>query len=154
MKKIIVSALLVMGAVMAMPSMSATYTVEDEFDGCEHGKVYELTNGDYLRCDSYKYFYKYRPKVIAEGTRVYAVGGREVRGTIVSGRNIRTHISDEWEGCDWDSHYLDNGMILQCSTYFYEYAYRPSVEIVVIDGSVQAVKINGQVRDGVRVYQR
>ena len=44
-------------------------------------------------------------------------------------------------------------MVLQCSTYFYEYAYRPSVEIVVIDGAVVEVLVNGQARDGIRVYQ-
>ena len=50
-------------------------------------------------------------------------------------------------------HRLDNGMVLQCSTYFYEYAYRPSVEIVVIDGAVAQVLVNGEARDGIRVYQ-
>ena len=53
------------------------------------------------------------------------IDGREVRGTIVDGYSISMNISDEWEGCDWDSHRLDNGMVLQCSSYFYEYAYRP-----------------------------
>ena len=43
-------------------AMGEIYTIEDEFDGCEHGKIYPLTNGKFMRCDSYKYFYKYRPK--------------------------------------------------------------------------------------------
>tara|TARA_B100000530_G_C15853371_1_gene446238 strand:+ start:403 stop:876 length:474 start_codon:yes stop_codon:yes gene_type:complete len=154
MKKIIATALLVMGAVMAMPSISATYKIADTFDGCERGKFYPLTkSGKYLRCDQYTYFYKYRPDVIAEGNRVYAIDGREVRGTIVDGYSISTNISDEWEGCDWDSHRLDNGMVLQCSSYFYEYAYRPSVEIIVIEGRVVQVLVNGEARDGIQVYQ-
>ena len=65
-------------------AVAEIYTVEGEFDGCEHGKIYPLTNGKYLRCDSYKYFYKYRPKVIADGNRVIAIDEREVRGTIVT----------------------------------------------------------------------
>ena len=69
MKKIIATALLVMGAVMAMPSISATYKIADTFDGCERGKFYPLTkSGKYLRCDQYTYFYKYRPDVILRAT--------------------------------------------------------------------------------------
>jgi hypothetical protein len=127
------------------------YTIEDEFDGCEHGKFYPLTNGKYLRCDSYKYFYKYRPKVIADGNRVIAIDEREVRGTIVEGQTLLTNIDGEWEGCDFDVHKLTNGMYLVCSSYFYEYAYMPSVEILVINGQVEAVLIDGEAKDGVSV---
>jgi hypothetical protein len=154
MRQILVAIAMAGGLVMTMPALSETYKVEAEFEGCEHGKIYPLTrSGKYLRCDQYKYFYKYRPTVEANGTRVYEVGGREIRGTIVNGRSITTNIADEWEGCDYNTHRLDNGMTLQCSTYFYEYAYRPSVEIVVIDGTVEAVIINGEPRDGIQVYQ-
>ena len=127
------------------------YTIENEFDGCEHGKLYPLTNGKYLRCDSYKYFYKYRPKVIADGNRVIAIDEREVRGTIVEGQTLLTNIDGEWEGCNFDVHKLTNGMYLVCSSYFYEYAYMPSVEILVINGQVEAVFINDEAKDGVSV---
>jgi hypothetical protein len=132
-------------------SVGEIYTIEDTFDGCEHGKFYPLTNGKYLRCDSYKYFYKYRPKVIADGNRVIAIDEREVRGTIVEGKTLLTNIDGEWEGCNFDVHKLTNGMYLVCSSYFYEYAYMPSVEILVINGQVEAVFINDEAKDGVSV---
>ena len=132
-------------------SVGEMYTIEDTFDGCEHGKFYPLTNGKYLRCDSYKYFYKYRPKVIADGNRVIAIDEREVRGTIVEGQTLLTNIDGEWEGCNFDVHKLTNGMYLVCSSYFYEYAYMPSVEILVINGQVEAVLINDEAKDGVSV---
>jgi hypothetical protein len=132
-------------------SVGEIYTIEDTFDGCEHGKFYPLTNGKYLRCDSYKYFYKYRPKVIADGNRVIAIDEREVRGTIVEGQTLLTNIDGEWEGCNFDVHKLTNGMYLVCSSYFYEYAYMPSVEILVINGQVEAVLINDEAKDGVSV---
>ena len=132
-------------------SVGEIYTIEDTFDGCEHGKFYPLTNGEYLRCDSYKYFYKYRPKVIADGNRVIAIDEREVRGTIVEGQTLLTNIDGEWEGCNFDVHKLTNGMYLVCSSYFYEYAYMPSVEILVINGQVEAVFINDEAKDGVSV---
>ena len=132
-------------------SVGEIYTIEDTFDGCEHGKFYPLTNGKYLRCDSYKYFYKYRPKVIADGNRVIAIDEREVRGTIVEGQTLLTNIDGEWEGCNFDVHKLTNGMYLVCSSYFYEYAYMPSVEILVINGQVEAVFINDEAKDGVSV---
>ena len=132
-------------------SVGEIYTIEDTFDGCEHGKFYPLTNGKYLRCDSYKYFYKYRPKVIADGNRVIAIDEREVRGTIVEGQTLLTNIDGEWEGCNFDVHKLTNGMYLVCSSYFYQYAYMPSVEILVINGQVEAVLINDEAKDGVSV---
>ena len=84
-------------------AMGEIYTIEDEFDGCEHGKIYPLTNGKFMRCDSYKYFYKYRPKVVANGTDV-VIDERDVRGTILDGRRIVTRLDGDWEGCDFDSH--------------------------------------------------
>jgi hypothetical protein len=155
-RRLLLGLVLVLGGmVIRMPALSETYKVEAGFNGCEHGKIYPLTrSGKYLRCDHYKYFYKYRPTVEANGTRVYEVGGREIRGTIVNGRSITTNIADEWEGCDYNNAYrLDNGMTLQCSTYFYEYAYRPSVEIIVIEGTVAQVLVNGELRDDIQVYQ-
>ena len=130
------------------------YTIEDDFDGCEYGKIYPLTNGQYLRCEQYKYFYKYRPKVIADDRKVIAINEREVRGTIVDGQTISTSIDGDWEGCDFDNHRLTNGYILVCNTYFYEYAFMPSVEIIVIDGAVESISIDGEIKDGVSVLTR
>lgn len=130
---------------------SDTYTIEDEFDGCEHGKAYELTNGQFFVCEEYQYFYEYRPRVIAVGNKVVVVGDEEMSGRIVDGDKYSTQINGEWEGCDFDSHRLMNGWILQCNSYFYEYAYMPSVEIVVVEGT-QTVKINGDIKDGVFVF--
>ncbi len=128
------------------------YTIEDEFDGCEHGKIYPLTNGKFMRCDGYNYFYKYRPKVIADGKKVIAIDERDVRGTILdAGVKFSTQIDGDWEGCDFDVHRLTNGMYLVCSTYFYEYAFMPSVDVIIIDGQVEAVLINGESKDGVSV---
>jgi len=45
------------------------YTIEGEFDGCKYGKFYPLTNGQYLRCESYKYFYSIAQKSLQMGRR-------------------------------------------------------------------------------------
>ena len=128
-----------------------SYTITGTFDGCSYGKYYELTNGMYLRCDEYNYFYEYRPKVFAKGSKVYKIGSQKVKGTIVEGRTITTQIDGEWEGCNWDTHRLTNGMYLSCNTYFYEYGYHPTVKILIISGVVQSVSINDSVKDGVTV---
>jgi hypothetical protein len=135
-------------------ALGEIYTIEDEFDGCEYGKIYPLTNGKFMRCDSYKYFYRYRPKVVADGYKVLAVGERDVRGTILEGEKLITQIDGDWEGCDFDTHRLSNGMYLVCSTYFYEYSFMPTVEAIVIDGVVEAVLIDGEIKDGVSVISR
>ncbi len=128
------------------------YTIEDEFDGCEFDKVYALSNGQFFVCGEYQYFYEYRPRVIAVDNKVVVVGDEEMTGRIVNGEIYHTQIDGEWEGCDFDSHRLTNGWILQCNTYFYEYAYMPEVEIVLIEGT-QRVKVNGQIQDGVLVFK-
>ena len=61
MKRILATVAMAGGLLLTMPALSETYRVEAEFEGCEHGKIYPLTkSGKYLRCDQYKYFYKYR----------------------------------------------------------------------------------------------
>ncbi len=149
MKRALIFALCSLGFPAA--AFAEIYTIEDEFDGCEHGKIYPLTNGQFVRCDSYKYFYKYRPKVIADGKKVIAINEREVRGTIVDGEKFSTQIDGEWEGCNFDVHRLINGMYLVCSSYFYEYAFMPTVDVIIIDGQVATVLINGESKDGVSV---
>ena len=149
MKRVFSVALFLLG--VPAISLAEIYTIEDEFDGCEHGKIYPLTNGQFMRCDSYKYFYKYRPKVVADGKKVIAIDERDVRGTILDGEKFSTQIDGDWEGCDFDVHRLTNGMYLVCSSYFYEYAFMPTVEVIVIEGQVEAVLINGESKDGVSV---
>jgi hypothetical protein len=146
------NALIFLALFSVSPSLHAEiFTIENVFDGCEYGKIYPLTNGKFMRCDSYKYFYKYRPKVIADGKKVIAIDEKEVRATILDGQKIFTQIDGEWEGCDFDMHQLTNGMYLVCNTFFYEYAFMPSVEIILIDGQVGAVLINGESKDGLTV---
>jgi hypothetical protein len=144
--------ILVVLTLLSAPVLADTYTIEDEFDGCEHGKVYSLTNGQFFVCEEYQYFYEYRPRVIAVGNKVVVVGDEEVSGRIVDGEMYTTQIDGEWEGCDFDSHKLTNGWILQCNSYFYEYAYMPSVEIIVVEDML-TVKVNGQIRDGIHVFK-
>ena len=129
-----------------------TYQIEGTFDGCEFDKYYPLTNGMFLRCEDYNYSYDYYPVVTANGNQVYAIGTEQISATIVQGNKISTQIDGEWEGCDFDTHRLTNGYYLSCNSYFYEYAYMPLVEILVIDGVVKSVKINGQTKDGVSVF--
>ncbi len=125
------------------------YTISDEFDGCEHGKLYELDGGGVLECQEYNYFYEYRPRVIASGREVIVIGDEKVSGYLHDGSVYRTNVSDEFEGCDYDKVYkLDNGLLFQCSTYNYHYAYRPEVKIFVIEGRSPVVFIDGDEYDG------
>ena len=146
------SSVLVVLTFFSTPSFAETYTIEDEFDGCEYGKVYALTNGQFFICEEYQYFYEYRPRVIAVDNKVVVVGDEEISGRIVDGEMYTTQIDGEWEGCDFDSHKLINGFILQCNSYFYEYAYMPSVEIIIVEGAV-TVKVNGQTRNGISIFK-
>jgi hypothetical protein len=85
-------------------------------------------------------------------TPIRLVGDEEVSGRIVDGEIYATQIDGEWEGFDFDSHKLMNGWVLQCTSYFYEYAYMPSVEIMVVEDTL-TVKVNGQIRDGIHVIK-
>ena len=126
------------------------YRVKGTFDGCNYGKLYQLTTpGKFLRCNEYQYFYSYSPEVITDDARVILVDDNRLDATIVSGQIITTNISGEWEGCDFNSHELANGWILTCNTYFYEYAYMPLVEIIIINSRPVSVSINGSVKEGV-----
>lgn len=144
--------ILVVLTLLSTPVLADTYTIEDEFDGCEYGKIYSLTNGQFFVCEEYQYFYEYRPRVIAVDNKVVMVGDEEVFGRIVDGGIYATQIDGEWGGCDFDSHKLTNGWILKCNSYFYEYAYMPSVEIMVVEDTL-TVKVNGQIRDGIHVFK-
>jgi len=148
----IIFSILIFSFLTPMKVLSDTYQIEGTFDGCEYDKYYPLTNGMFLRCEGYNYSYDYYPAVIANGNQVYSIGTEQISATIVQGNKISTQIDGEWEGCDFDTHRLTNGYYLSCNSYFYEYAYMPLVEILVIDGVVKSVKINGQTKDGVSVF--
>ena len=125
------------------------YTISDEFDGCEYGKLYELDGGGILECWEYNYFYEYRPRVIASGRDVIVIGDEKVNGYINDGSVYKTNISDDFEGCDFYRLYaLDNGLLFQCHTYYYHYAYRPDVEIFVIKGRPPVILIDGDEYEG------
>lgn len=125
------------------------YTISDEFDGCDYGKLYELDEGGILECLEYNYFYEYKPTVIACGREVILIGDERVRAHLHDGSVYKTHISGDFEGCDFDSVYtLDNGLLFQCATYHYHYAYRPAVTIFVIEGRAPVVIIDGDEYDG------
>ena len=125
------------------------YTISDEFDGCEHGKLYELDGGRILECQEYNYFYEYRPSVIARGREVILIGDEKIDGYIHDGSVHSTHISDEFEGCDYDKVYtLDNGLVFQCNTYSYTYSYRPKVKIFIINGRSAIIFIGGKKYSG------
>ena len=147
------TARMILAGLAALSGMSAEaadeYTISDEFDGCEYGKLYELDGGLILECLEYNYFYEYRPRVVAVGTEVIVIGDEVIRGVLHSGTIYKTYISGEFEGCDFDKVYrLDNGLFFQCSTYSYSYAYHPGVKIFAIDGRTPVVFIDGEQYDG------
>lgn len=132
---------------------AATYVINGEFDGCEYGKLYELTGGGILECREYNYFYDYSPVVRTDGREVIAIGDEVVRGYIHDGSVVSTQINGEFDGCEYDKRYeLLNGLVFVCATYRYAYAYGPPVKIFIIGNSVQQVMINGEEYDG-QVYR-
>jgi hypothetical protein len=67
-----------------------------------------------------------------------------MRGFLRDGQMITTRVSDEFEGCDYNKVYnLDNGLLFQCASYHYHYAYRPEVKIFVVSGRKPIVSIAG-----------
>jgi hypothetical protein len=125
------------------------YTIAGEFDGCDFNKLYELQGGGVMECEEYKYFYEFQPRVIASGREVIVVGNERVHAHLYNGSVVRTYVSDEFEGCDFDKVYkLDNGLLFQCADYRYEYAYHPKVKIFFIEGRSPVVEIAGHVYAG------
>ena len=95
---------------------TTTYRIVGTFDGCEYGKLYELSAGGILECQQFRYFYAYSPMVRANGHRVVAIDNHDVNGYIHDGRVIRTNVSGEFEGCDYDKSYnFSNGYIFGSS---------------------------------------
>jgi hypothetical protein len=125
------------------------YRIAGTFDGCEYDKLYEIVGGGILECREYNYFYEFGPRVIADGRDVLLIGKEKVDATLHNGSVVTTHISDDFEGCDFDKVYrLDNGLLFECATYRYQYAYRPEVKIFVIEGRSPVVFIRGRQYNG------
>lgn len=63
-----------------------------------------------------------------------------------------THISDDFEGWDFDNaiYELDNGLSVSSNTYKYSYSYRPSIQLYYCDGWYASV--NGGELEPVIVY--
>jgi len=98
--KRVIHCILILLAFYSPILFSDTYTIEDDFDGCEHGKAYELTSGQSFVCEEYQYFYEYRPRVVAVDNKVVVVGDEEMLGRIVDGQQLTTRIDGEPEGDD------------------------------------------------------
>ena len=111
----------------------------------EHG----LTNGMILVCNQYQYSYSYRPKVIVLDASTVLIEGDRYSASITTGKLVETHVvSSEFDGCDYGKFIsFDNGLIFECRTYHYHYAYRPSVLITFIGGSY-SVAIDDEKYDG------
>lgn len=133
------------GAVQA----AEEYTIADEFDGCEYGKLYELLEGLILECQEYNYFYDYMPRVIASGREVIIIGDEKVEGIIHDGTVYKTAVNGDFEGCDFGKRYrFTNGLVFECNTYSYTYSYFPDVKIFVVAGRSAVVFIDGEKYDG------
>lgn len=125
------------------------YTIDGAFDGCEREKFYALERGGILECEEYKYFYAYRPIVIAEGRKVVTINDKKVRAKLHNGNIAKTRIDGVFEGCEIGKLYpLENGLIFECQTYHYAYAYRPEVLIITVLGKRPVVMINGRKYEG------
>ena len=125
------------------------YTIDGTFNGCSHGRLYGLVGGGILECKEYNYFYEYRPRVIASGMEVIVIGDEKISARLHNGSVLKTNISDEFEGCDFDKTYrLDNGLIFECRTYSFSYSDRPEVTIFVIKGRSPVVFIEDEEYDG------
>lgn len=135
-------------------SVAAEVTqIDGEFDGCDYDKAYGLRNGALLVCREYTYFYTYAPEVIVLDSSTVLIDRNKVSASIEPGRIIKTAVAGTFEGCDYDRMIeLENGLLFKCSTYRYQYAYRPTVRIVLRQGG-QDVYIAGQKYSGT-LYRR
>jgi hypothetical protein len=130
------------------------YTISGAFNGCSYGKLYELEGGGILECREYNYFYEYRPSIIARGRNVIVIGDEKVEAYIHNGSVSDTKISDDFDGCEDGKVYnLDNGLIFQCKTNRYHYAYRPDVKIFFVEGQNPVILIDGETYDG-EIFRR
>lgn len=120
------------------------YTIDGEFNGCEYGKLYGLVGGGVLECMDIEIDIGINPRVIADGSKVLMINDKEMSGILHEGNVVTTHVSDDFEGCDYDKVYnLDNGLLFQCMSYHYHYAYHPEVKIILIRDRKPVVIIEG-----------
>lgn len=133
---------------------SGTYQIDGNFDGCEYGKIYPLMNVGILECQEYQYFYEYSPEVRTDGREVITIGNQRVRAVLRDGSVMKTTVSSEFEGCDFDRRIsFDNGLIFVCDSYSYTYSYRPNVKIYFVSGRTPEVYIDGEKYSGM-LYKR
>jgi hypothetical protein len=130
---------------IAPASAVSEYTIVEEFDGCEHGRIYPLEGGGVLECLEYRYFYAYRPTVVARGRDVLLIDDQQVSARLHNGGCRETRVDSDFEGCEFDKVIpLLNGLVFQCQEYHYHYEYAPEVMIVVIEGRAPTVIIAGR----------
>ncbi|EIM26672.1 hypothetical protein [Microvirga lotononidis] len=133
------------GAPYDQASAADRTRIDGEFEGCDYDQMYALTDGRILVCGEYQYQYAYSPEVIVLDEATVLIDKKEYRAATVAGNVYRTNVSAEFNGCEHDKYIsFDNGLIFQCSTYHYQYAYRPKVEIFVISGQGYQVTIHGK----------
>lgn len=133
----------------SMQAIGETYQIEDEFVGCEYGKIYPLVGNGLLECHDYNYSFDFFPIVRTNGKEVITIGRYKISGIILDGSILKTKVRDTLEGCDYDKKiYLENNFIFVCKTYSYSYSYKPDVTIVMITGRSPIVYIRGEKYDG------
>lgn len=136
------------------PVFAARLNIYGEFDGCEHGKLYEIMGGGILECREYNYFYEYSPEVRTDGRDVITIGNEKIDAYVYGGTVINTQVDGNFEGCDFDKRIdFTNGLVFVCSTYSYTYSYMPKVKIFAIQGKSPQVYISGKRYSGA-VYRR
>jgi hypothetical protein len=140
---------------MESPVSAQTLRIEDDFEGCEFGRLYPLSNGQILECRQFRYRYSYRPRVQIVDRQNVLINDQPYRAVIHNGNVVSTNVSDEFEGCDYDRIIIfDNGYGLRCSEYKYRYAYRPRVVILLVNGRDPQITIDGDAFAGRLVRMR
>jgi len=126
-----------------IPGVNTTQ-IEGEFHGCDFDKMYKLTNGMILICQSYGYSYSYYPEVVLLNNGEVIIDDTKYSATLANGQMIETRVKGAFEGCDFDKLVpLANGLIFQCQTYSYTYTYSPGVQIFLMNNATK-IFINGK----------
>lgn len=139
---------------LAQSTQAADRTqIDGAFEGCEYDKVYALIDGRLLICHEYNYMYSYSPEVVIIDSHRALIDEEVFEASVEEGQIVRTRVSDDFEGCDHSKFIsFDNGLVFECATYHYHYAYRPEVLIVVRKSGYQ-VYIHGYLYRGT-LYKR
>lgn len=125
--------------------------IEDEFDGFDDEKIFELTDGTIYYQTRYKYLYnyKYRPnvKIYTNGnTKIIIVEGLDDYVEVEQTTAIKSKIVNDFNGWSGDTIFeLQNGQIWKQAQYKYNYfyAYRPDATIAKI-GSNYILNVKGK----------